>query len=158
MSYFQTFLSNHHGFEKSWNFINLIVGNSRRINCKTKGYRKVMALTVMTLYLAMFTFGLFAGDLLATKIIELEKLVGIISTALIYSMGSSIIFDAFKSKCCTFAASISGIMVLTQTAFVFNLFPMPVIHIFYYIASIIMMLFVYGFVHREKAKVTDVST
>lgn len=136
---------------KTWSFINLIVGNSKRYNCKKQGYRMKISLAVLTVYVLMFTTGLFAGDLFATRAVELEKLFGMISTGAVYTMGFSVLYEAFRRKKPLYYSSVlSVILVMTQTAFVFNLFPLQVQNIFYYVASLCMMFFVWFTAHRDR--------
>ena len=136
---------------KAWRFINLMVGNSRRYNCKRKGYRMKVTLAVMTVYVLMFTLGLFAGDLFATKVLKLEQIFGVISTGAVYTMGFSVIYDAMcRKRPLYFSSLLSVILIMTQTAFVFNLFPIQVQNIFYYIASLTMMVFVWFSANKDR--------
>jgi len=151
---FMTGFAHNHTLDKVWRFINLIVGNSKRINCKVAKYRTRVTLAIMTVYIMMFVTGLIVGDLIATKVIEFEKIFGVISTGAVYSMGFSVLYARFyeAKHHLDFASLISAILILTQTAFVFNLFPIEIKHIFYYFASLTTMLFVWSFANMNKQK------
>ena len=136
----------------TWRFLKLMVGNSRKYNCKTKGYKNKIGFAMMTLYIMLFTAGLFLGDLSITKAIEIEKIFGLVTTAIIYGMGSSVIYTACIGHGSKLPAMVSGVVIATQTAFVFNLFPLPVVNILYYMGSLVTMVFVYTVAHREKYK------
>lgn len=148
------FLHHYDGTEsplkRIWRNINLMVGNSQRFNCKRKGYRMKMTLSVMTVYILMFTLGLFAGDLAVTKVIHLEKMFGLISTAAVYSMGFSVIYDCFTRKCGQLAGLVSALTIATQTAFVFNLFPIAYTNMLYYVGSMATMVFIWSYTHKDR--------
>lgn len=145
-------------FKKSWNAINLLVGNSRRFNCRSPRYRNKIMLSIVTFYMLMFTLGLFAGDLVASHIINLEKLFGMFSTAIVFSLGFSVVQTAWRNRHATFGAIVSVLLMGSQTAFVFNLFPVEIANIFYYFATIVTMIFTYTIVHRENVKKAIEST
>jgi cation transport ATPase len=147
-------LSENNVLTKCWNFINLMVGNSRRFNCKQPGYRKKLTLSIMTVYLSAFTFGLFAGDITSSAVVEVENIFGILSTIAVYSLGFSVLYNCWltssKGHRGSFPSLVSLAMIGSQTAVVFNIFPPPVENMFYYFASSITMLFVYSLVHKNK--------
>ena len=138
-----------------WKFINLMVGNSKQFNCRSKGYRAKLTLSVMTVYLCAFTFGLFAGDIASSKFVEVESIFGIISTTVVYSLGFSILYECWQRSKETgnfgsFPALVSLAMIGSQTAMVFQIFPVPIEQMIYYFGSFTTMLFVYSLVHKDK--------
>lgn len=136
--------------KKFWRFVNLAVGNSKKHHCngdyKTN---KTITLSIMTVYLVMFTGGLFLGDMSQTGMIAIETVLGIASTAIVYALGSSILAKCWQNKG-NHGASIATLFMLgSQTAFVFNLFPAAITNIFYYMASVITMVFLYSVVNKD---------
>jgi len=148
-------LSESNPLRKCWKFLNLMVGNSKQFNCKSTGYRAKLTLSVMTVYLSAFTFGLFAGDISTAKFVEVENVFGILSTIAVYSLGFSVLYDCWlKARRTGKYGSLPGLvslaMIGSQTAMMFNLFPVPIENMFYYFGSFITMVFVYSLVHKDK--------
>lgn len=147
-------LSENNPLYKCWKFVNLMIGNSKQFNCKAPGYRARLTLSVMTVYLLSFTVGLFAGDLTASKFIEVEAIFGMFSTVAVYSLGFSILYECWKKSKPGHRGSFPGLvslaMIGSQTAVVFNVFPAPIENMFYYFGSFITMVFVYSLVHKDK--------
>lgn len=148
-------LSENNPLHKCWKFLNLMVGNSKQFNCKQPPYRTRVSMAIMTVYLSAFTFGLFAGDITSSQFIEVENIFGILSTIAVYSLGFSVLYDCWKKskksgKKGSFPALVSLAMIGSQTAMVFNVFPVPIENMFYYFGSFITMVFVYSLTHKER--------
>jgi hypothetical protein len=109
-------------------------------------------MSILTLYLVAFAMGVFLGDLVANKVFEIEKALGIISTGAVYTMGTSVIYERFiKQKYhLDFASLVATALILAQTAMVFNLFPLQIANIFYYFSSLFAMIFVWSFSTAKK--------
>lgn len=128
-------------FNQLKNFANLALGNSPRFNCKVRGYRGKISLSIITAYLTFFTLGIFAGDLSATHAINVENAISMMSTVLIASLGTNILYNCYLNKIKNRFISAAVVAIMgAQAAYVFNLFSVPIVNSLFQLATIGSML------------------
>lgn len=133
-------------FHKFTQFFNLALGNNKRFNCKVRGYRSKISLSIITAYLAFFVVGLFLGDLSATQAINVENMVGMMTTVLIASLGTNILYNCWQNNVKNKFISVGVVTIMgAQMAYVFNLFSIPIVNSLFELATIVSMVFLYGF-------------
>jgi hypothetical protein len=132
-------------------FINLSVGNNRKYSCKTRGTRKKISLAVITGYLVFFAGGLFIGDISTSTAINIESAVSMISTVMIASLGSTILYNCYTNVNKNYLLALGVIAIIgAQLAYLLELFVVPIVNSMFQFATIISMIILYGLSQKER--------
>lgn len=137
-------------WHKFTSFANLAIGNSRRFNCKVRGYQSKISLSIMTVYLLFFLVGIFAGELTHATAINIENAVGMVGTVMIASLGTNILYQCWQQKIKNKFLTVVTIMIMgAQTAYVFNLFSVPIVNSLFQLATSGSMLVLYVYAQNK---------
>lgn len=141
----------HGNLRKMGSFMNLAVGNNREYSCKTRGYRKKIAISIITAYLVFFGVGLFVGDMSASQAVNIESAISMISTIMIASLGSTILYNCYTNIQRNYLLALGVIAIMgAQIAYLLELFTVPIINSMMQFATIISMIILYGLSQKEK--------
>jgi hypothetical protein len=137
--------------KKVRNFVNLAVGNNQRYSCKTRGVRKRITLSIITGYLVFFAIGLFIGDISASQAINVENAVSMISTVMIASLGSTILYNCYLNVHKNYLLALGVVAIMgAQVAYLLDLFVVPIVNSMFQFATIVSMIILYGLSQKEK--------
>ena len=137
-------------FLTTLNFINLTTGNDTRINDGISLiYRKRLTIIISTFYAAVFTIGLLFGTFIKSGFWGWESTIGFAATVLTYILGFSILHTNWRKPKSIFLIPLTIILVTTQTALIFNLFPIPITNILYYLANVLTLIFIQGLTYID---------
>ena len=137
-------------FRKVADYVNLALGNSRRFNCRAKGYRTKISLSIMTFYMAVFTVGLFFGEMSTIQAIKIESVIGALSTILIASLGSHIMYHSWNKRVKDKLLTTTAIMIMgAQAAYIFDLVSPPIVNSLFQMAVIASMLVLYIYAQNK---------
>lgn len=136
----------YHDFLASFSLlIGICAGNKLVVDKNaTIKWGNIIAIVTATVYFAAFVIGLFLGDLFTTHTIRLEPTIGLISTALTYTLGFSILYNMREKRRPWLLATATICLLSAQTALVFNIFATSMTSILYYLATTITLIFMYG--------------
>lgn len=132
--------------QKATNFFSLACGNNKTFNTKVKGYRKKISASIITVYLAFFGIGIALGDLSTSTAINIENLVGLVATVAVAGFGFNILYDSWQKKLqggWLIHASVLTVMA-AQTAYIFNLYSLPIVNTMFEMVTILSMIILYG--------------
>lgn len=133
-----------------WQTFNLAIGNDKR--CRTK-YRKQITWSTLTVYLLFFLGGMMASDFTINaepRIWDVERGVNFISAAMVFSLGTNILWKCWKENDHHLLVPFIVItLMMGQAAFIFGLFVMPILHVIFHIISILTILLLYSLMFKK---------
>lgn len=130
-----------------WHVINVLVGNAETVTVQGEQKRRFVHLSVIMTYLVCFVGGILLGDIYDETLINIEKGISLLSTMIVYTLGYFVISEEIKKQSWSTFSSLSLILILSQTAFAFNLVSAPVSQILIHLASIASIILIFIFDH-----------